>query len=85
MIRNLIMAVQGVIFIIVQFYLTQPVVQTLGCSGTLFVFILDYFINGITITKKQIYGGILSIVGVLLTVNGEIILKFLYPDYTTTT
>ena len=79
------MTIQGLVFIWVQFYLTQPIVHTLACSGTLFIFFLDYFINGITITKKQLYGVIIGVFGVLFTVNGEFIMRFFYPDYTTTT
>lgn len=84
-IRNVIMAIQGLVFIWVQFYLPQPIVHTLASSGTMFIFFLDYFINGITITKKQLYGVMVGVVGVLFTVNGEFIMKFFYPDYTTTT
>lgn len=79
------MAIQGLVFIWVQFYLPQPIVHTLACSGTLFIFFLDYFLNGITITKKQFYGVIFGVLGVLFTVNGEIIMNVFYPNYTTTT
>ncbi len=83
-VRNLIMALQGVVYAIIQFYLTQPIIQTLNSTGTLFIFLLDYKINGVTITRKQFYGVVLGILGVLLTVNGEIIIRFIKPDYTTT-
>jgi hypothetical protein len=64
------MVAQGFVYTFIQFYLTQPIIQTLSCSGPLFIFLLDYKINGITITQKQLYGIILATVGVLLTVNG---------------
>ncbi len=78
------MALQGVVYAIIQFYLTQPIIQTLNSTGTLFIFLLDYKINGVTITRKQFYGVVLGISGVLLTVNGEIIIRFFNPEYTTT-
>ena len=37
-----------------QFYLPLPIVHTLNGSGPLFVFIVDYFLNGIKINRKQI-------------------------------
>lgn len=79
------MTLQGLVYIAVQFYLTQPIIQTLNSSGTLFIFLLDYLINGITVTKKQFYGIIVGVFGVLLTVNGEFIMRSIYPNYTTTT
>lgn len=57
-------------FTLAHFYLTQPIVQTINISGFLFVFLLDYFINHVTITKKQFIGVVLGVIGVLLTVNG---------------
>ena len=81
MLRNLLTCFQAFCFTIIQFYLSQPIVQTLNSTGPLFVFLLDYFINGVIISKKQFMGVFLGIIGVLLTVNGEIILKFLDEGY----
>lgn len=83
--RNIIMIAQGLVYTFIQFYLTQPIIQTLSCTGPLFIFLLDYQINGVTITQKQLYGVILGIAGVLLTVNGELIIRMIDPSYTTTT
>ncbi len=76
-IRNFIMVIQGIVYAVIQFYLTQPIIQTLSCTGPLFIFLLDYQINGTTITRKQFYGVTLGIVGVLLTVNGEFIIRMI--------
>jgi len=78
------MAVQGIIYTLVMFYLTQPVVQTIASTGPIFIFLLDYLINGVSITKKQFYGVILGISGVLLTINGDLIILMFDPTYETT-
>ena len=62
-VRNLIMAGQRIVYAFVQFYLAQPIVQTLATIGPLFIFLLDYKTNGIKITTKQFYGVILGIFG----------------------
>lgn len=66
---------------IAQFIMPLPIVHTIACSGTLFVFIIDFFINGTKINIKQLIGIILGIVGVLLASNGKIITKYFDPDY----
>ncbi len=68
-------------FTLAQFYLTQPILLTINTTGFLFVFIVDYIINRVTITKKQLFGVILSVIGVLFTVNGEIIIKKFDPTH----
>jgi drug/metabolite transporter (DMT)-like permease len=70
-------------FTLAQFYLTQPIVQTINTTGFLFVFVLDYLINHVTITKKQFVGVILEVIGVLFTVNGEFIIKKINPEFQT--
>ncbi len=70
MARNFFTCVQAFGYTIVQFYLPQPIVQTLNSTGPLFVFLLDYKLNGIKITQKQIVGILFGMIGVLLTVNG---------------
>ena len=69
-VRNFCITIQGIMFTLAQFYLTQPIVQTINTTGFLFVFVVDYLINGITITRKQFYGVIFGVIGVLITVNG---------------
>ncbi len=79
--RNLIITFQGIAYTIVQFYLTQPIIQTLNSTGPLFIFIMDYKINGVEITRKQFVGVLLGTVGVLLTVNGQLLVGLLVGDY----
>lgn len=74
MVRNFFTCLQAFGYTIVQFYLPQPIVQTLNSTGPLFVFLLDYQINGITVTKRQFIGILLGVSGVILTVNGQLIM-----------
>lgn len=69
-VRNFCVTVQSIIYTAAQFYLSQPIIQTMNTTGALFVFILDYKINHVTISKKQFYGVMFGVVGVLLTING---------------
>lgn len=80
-VRNFYSTVQAIVYTVAQFYLSQPVVQTMHTTGSLFVFILDYKINHVTITKKQFYGVIFGVCGVLLTVNGELIIRAFDSTY----
>lgn len=68
--RNFCITIQSIIFTLAQFYLSQPIVHTINSTGSIFVFILDYYINHVTITIKQFYGVIFGVFGVLLTING---------------
>lgn len=83
LLRNFIMIIQGLVFTVLQFILTQPIINTINSTGPLFIFLLDYKINGITINQKQVYGVILGVIGVLLTINGEYIIRFIDPSYST--
>ena len=81
LVRNVLVGVQNTMFTLAQFYLSQPIVQTMNTSSILFIFILDYFLNGVTLTKKQFYGVIFGILGVLLTVNGDLIISTINPGF----
>ena len=59
-----------------QFVLPLPIIHTISSSGVLFVFMIDYLQNGVTINQKQAYGIIAGIVGVLLTTNGSLIMRY---------
>ena len=81
LIRNIFATIQNIMYTLSQFYLTQPIVQTLNTSAIMFIFIWDYFLNSVTVTRKQLYGIILGILGVLLTVNGESIISKINPNF----
>ena len=75
------MAYQGWSIALSHFYVPIPIVHTLTGSGPIFVFIVDYYKNGVKINRKQIVGIILGLVGVILIVNGRIIIHFIDPSY----
>lgn len=79
------MALQGIVLAIIQFFLTQPIINTLTNTGPLFIFLLDYKINGITITRSQFWGVIFGVVGVIMTVNGDFVIHLINPEYKTRT
>lgn len=69
-VRTFCVTFQNIMFTMSQFYLPQSIIQTVNTTGFLFVFIVDYFINRVTINRRQFYGVMFGIIGVLLTVNG---------------
>lgn len=75
-IRHLLLTLYGFIFAQCFFYLPINVVHTLYSSGPIFVLAIDYLINKIVITGKQMKGAIVAFLGVLLTVNGHIVYQF---------
>jgi drug/metabolite transporter (DMT)-like permease len=76
-IRSSIMIVQGLAFATVQFYLPQPIAITINSSPPIFVSILDYFLNGIIMNRLQIVFLFVSLIGVILTINGSYIITYL--------
>lgn len=79
--RNSIMVIQGVAVALVSFYLPQFLIHTIGCAGPLGVFIVDYYKFGITINKKQLLGLLVGVIGLIFTVNGQLITSYFDPSY----
>lgn len=75
--RNIIVSLQGLLYTLSNFYVPQPIVATINSTGPLFVFILDYYINGTKINKSQFYGILIGLLGVIFIVNGGLILSFI--------
>lgn len=80
-IRSFLMTMHSLTTGLSQFILPLPVTFTIGCSGTIFVFIIDYFVNGIKINISQLKGILLGLLGVFLTSNGKILTKLIDKDY----
>lgn len=55
--------------------------HTISCSGTLFIFMIDYLLNDMKINAKQAVGIGIGFVGALLATNGKLITKWIDPDY----
>ena len=64
-----------------QFVLPLPIVHTIACSGTIFVFIIDYIMHGTTINCQQGVGIAIGLIGVFLASNGTLITQYFNPDY----
>jgi drug/metabolite transporter (DMT)-like permease len=77
LLRSQLLTLYFVVFALTQFYLPQPIIQTINSCGPIFIFVLDYLINGVKITKSQSIGVLLAIIGVLITINGDYILELI--------
>ncbi len=75
------MGIHSFVFTISPLMLPLPVVHTIGCSGTLFVFLIDFVMFGIGINVKQAIGIVVGFMGSLIAVNGNILTKFMDEDY----
>ena len=75
------MTFYSIIFSISQFVIPLPISHTISCSGVIFVFLIDYFINGVQINRNQCIGIIIGIIGVLMTGNSKIILLYFDSSY----
>lgn len=72
-IRNVIMTLQGISCAFVQFYLPLPVVHTIGCSGAIFVCIVDYLRYEVSLSWEQKKGVAVGFLGILLVINNKLL------------
>ena len=75
------MGIHSFAFAISQFILPLPIVHTIACCGTLFVFLVDFCMYGIRINMRQGVGIVVGFMGSLIAVNGNIITKMIDEDY----
>lgn len=64
---------------IVQFYLPLTVVHTMGSIAPALVSVVQYFLDGKKLTKKQGFGMGLTLLGILLTTNGRLLSSLFDP------
>ena len=57
------------------------IVHTINGSGPIFVFIIDYSLNGVRVNGKQVVGLVVGIIGLVLTINGGMLMKWVDPAY----
>lgn len=50
---------------------------TISSSGPVLVYVIDYFMNDATITKKQIIGIFVACVGIALTINSHLLYRWM--------
>jgi drug/metabolite transporter (DMT)-like permease len=76
-IRNILSSIQAIVIALSLHYLTSPITHTISNSGPIVVFVMDYFRNGKTITKRELYGIIVTTVGLLATVNASLLMYWM--------
>lgn len=76
------MAVHNYIISLAQFYLPLPLVHIIHSSGTLYICVWNYLIFGTKINYEQIKGIIIGFTGVILVINGRILIQWIDPSYT---
>ena len=64
-----------------QFMLPLPIVYSITVSGPIFVFIFDYYMNGVAINNKQLLGIVIGVIGLLLTINGRVLIIYLDASF----
>ena len=68
-----------------QFYLPLPIVYTIGFLEPIFIFVIDYFVNKVSITKGQLYCVVICILGITICINEPLVYKIIDPSYETST
>jgi len=67
--RNTIVVIHGLAITMAQFYMPLPIVHTINFFAPIFIFIIDFFENGVRINKTQFYFLLASVIGILCTLN----------------
>jgi drug/metabolite transporter (DMT)-like permease len=81
MIRSAISGFNGMAASFFQMYLPLTVYYTINSSSTIFTFVLNYFLYGIPITSHQKKAVVISMVGIVLVINGRSIYQLLDSSY----
>lgn len=79
--RSICMSFHSFCFALSQFILPLPIVHTIGCSGTLFIFLVDYFMNHVKTNTKQAIGIAIGLFGAIVAINGRILTTLIDPSY----
>ena len=67
--RNFFVVLHGLAMGTAQFYLPLPIVHTINFFAPIFIFIIDYFQNGVRINRTQFYCLMSGVLGILCTIN----------------
>ncbi len=81
LIRSLISALNGCVVAFFQLFLPLTVYYTLNASSIVFSFLLNYFLYKVPLSKNQIRSIVVSMVGVILVINGRYLSTFLDSSY----
>lgn len=80
-VRNTLIGIHQYFYSALHYVLSFPLLNSTLITGPLFVFIIDYYLNGVTINKDQVWGIVISFVGILININGEMIMKIIDPSF----
>jgi drug/metabolite transporter (DMT)-like permease len=80
-IRNSLMVVNQVVYTGMHFVLSFPLINSISITGPLIVFIIDYYLNGVTINRNQVIGIIIGFVGILININGDFLMTLTDETY----
>jgi drug/metabolite transporter (DMT)-like permease len=75
--RNMLSSIQGLSLSLGLKYLSEPIVHTISNSGPIIVYVMDYFRNGRKVGTRELWGIIISSIGIVVTVNASLILYWL--------
>jgi drug/metabolite transporter (DMT)-like permease len=85
LIRNSLFLIQQFVYAAMHYVLSFPLINSINISGPLFVFLLDYYLNGVTINRVQAVGIAVAFAGILLNINGDFLMSLLDPAFEITT
>ncbi len=80
-VRNGLILIHQIIYTGMYFVLSFPLNNSICITGPLFVFVIDYYLNGITINKSQAIGIAVGFIGIFLNINGDYFMKLIDPNY----
>lgn len=81
LIRNTLIGFHQVVYTAMHFVLSFPLINSITITGPLFVFIIDYYINGVTINRVQAIGIAIGFAGILININGDFLMTLIDPTY----
>ena len=64
------------------FVIPYHIINAIFLSAPLFVFPVDYYLHGITISRNQTWGVALGLIGVLAVINADLLRSLIDPSYT---
>jgi drug/metabolite transporter (DMT)-like permease len=79
--RNGIVVIHGLAITAAQFFLPLPIVHTINFFAPIFIFIIDYFENGVRINRAQFTSLMVGVLGIITTLNDELVAKLMDPEY----
>lgn len=81
LIRNTLIGMHQYFYSWLHFVLSFPLINSILITGPLFVFIIDYYLNGVTINRDQTWGIVISFVGILVNINGDLLMRIIDPTF----